>query len=119
MAPACSKFPRMEFFDGKGLKDSDEVNGTSLVNHANAGVVVDMIDRLILTKVVKAGMIKVLTYYQGQRRLMRQLLDSRPWDRDLKDAIEISTVDSFQGRERQSSCFAVRNFRCLALGRAG
>ena len=61
MAPACSTFPRMEFYDGKGLEDSDEVNGTSLVNHANADVVVDMIDRLILTKVVKAAKIEVLT----------------------------------------------------------
>ena len=90
MAPACSKFPRMEFYDGKGLKDSDEVNGTSLVIHANGDSIVDMIDRLILTKGVRAARIKVLTYYQGQRRLIRQLINSRLWDRDVKDAIDIS-----------------------------
>ena len=76
-----------------------EVNGTSLVNHANADAIVDTIDRLILTRVVKTAWIKVLTYYQGQRRLLRQLINSRPWIREIKDAIEISTADSFQGKE--------------------
>ena len=142
MAPACSAFPRMEFYDDKGLKDSAEVkidnairkavrevsiglgvvgengegseyfvtnvargcsrvevNGTSLVNHANADVIMDLIDRLLRTIVVKAAMIKILTYYQGQRRLLRRLINSRPWPRAIKDAIEIATVDSFNGRE--------------------
>ena len=76
-----------------------EVNGTSLVNHANVEAIIDLIDRLILTKVVKAAMIKVLTYYQGQRRLLKQRVYEKNWSKIIKDAIEIHTVDSYQGNE--------------------
>ena len=106
MAPACSAFPRMEFYDGKGLKDSVEVkrdnavrkvmrefstglgvvghngegsesfiinvarsylrvelDGTSLINYINTDVIIELIDRLILTKVIKTSTIKIFTYY--------------------------------------------------------
>ena len=143
-APACSAFPRTQFYDDKGLKDSDlvkrdnvvrkavrevslglgvvgengqgseyfvtnvargcsrvELNGTSLVNYANADTIIDIIERLILTTVVTARMIKILTYYQGQRRLLKERINSRPWPQALKDNIEIHTVDSLQGRESE------------------
>ena len=142
MCPACSAFPRTQFYDDKGLKDSEavkednsvrkavremtkalrvdgdrgegteyvvtnvpngcsrvELNGTSLVNHANADVVIKMIDRFIKGAVIKASGIKVLSYYQGQRRLIRKKIDEMPWPQAIKEAIEVSTVDAFQGRE--------------------
>ena len=142
MSPACSSFPREQFYDGKGLKDSAEVtidneiretmrattlrlnvtgdkgqgseyvvtdvkngcsrvelNGTSLVNYANADCIINMITRFLLTRVIKASMIKVLVYYQGQRRLLKRKIAETEWTPEQKAAIEISTVDSFQGRE--------------------
>ncbi len=142
MAPQCSQFPRWQFYDNKGLKDSDmvkednevrqavrgythglgvqgphqtgseymvldvangcsrvELNGTSLVNHANADVIIGIIDALILTGEVKASMIKVLTYYQGQRRLLKRKIAEQKWPKAIKDAIGISTVDAYQGNE--------------------
>ncbi|KAF6220856.1 hypothetical protein HO133_002536 [Letharia lupina] len=142
MCPACSAFPRWQFYDNQGLKDSAvmkedndvrkamreitlgmgvkgdngqgseyvvtnvangcsrvELNGTSLVNYANADVIVGMIDRFLMSGTIKASMIKILTYYQGQRRLLRKKISDMRWPKAIKDAIEISTVDAFQGRE--------------------
>lgn len=142
MCPANSSFPREQFYDGKGLKDSDvvkvdnevrkairkitlakevlgdngegseyvvtdvpngvsraELNGTSLVNHANVDVIIKMIDRFIQDGTIKGKMIKILCYYQGQRRLLRKRINQQLWDQSVKDSIEISTVDAFQGRE--------------------
>ena len=76
-----------------------EVHGTSLVNHANADVIITLIERLIKTRTVKAGMIKVLTYYQGQRRLLLSKISQTNRPPAIKKAIVVSTVDSFQGRE--------------------
>ena len=142
MAPACSNFPRAQFYDGKGLKDSElvtednpiritvrdfflrrgvngdhdkgseyvvidvpngcsrvELNGNSLVNHANADVILEMIETLMGTKKIGPSDIKVLCYYQGQRRLLRQKISDTTWPKLIKSAIEISTVDAYQGRE--------------------
>ena len=142
MCPANSSFPREQFYDGKGLKDSDDVkvdnevrtairkitlakgvlgdngegseyvvtdvpngvlraelNGTSLVNHANVDVIIRIVDRFIKDGTIKGKMIKILCYYQGQRRLLRKRINQQSWEKEVKDSIEISTVDAFQGRE--------------------
>lgn len=142
MCPGCSKFPRDQLYDGRGLKDAEsvkvdndvrkyirgytksrgakgdkgqgteyvlanvrggcsrvEVNGTSLVNHANADAIVDMIGQFLRDGVIRGINIKILTYYQGQRRLLRRKIAQSDWAKADKDAIEISTVDAFQGRE--------------------
>ena len=142
MCPACSKFPRDQFYDGKGLKDSElvkgdnevrqymrnltkasgaigdknqgteyvvydvpngtsrvELNATSLVNHANADVIVGMIGQFLQEGTITARMIKILTYYQGQRRLLRRKIVEQDWKQEDKDAIEILTVDACQSRE--------------------
>ena len=144
MAPSISKFPRVQFYDGKGLKDSwyvqqdnavrkavhklflsygvkgdnnngseyvvvdvpkgcslVEQNGTSLVNHANADIVVDIVENMITTCVVSPSDLKIISYYQGQRRLIRKKINQKPWSKEVKDNIdiEISTVDAFQSRE--------------------
>lgn len=142
MCPALSNFPRWQFYDNTGLKNSDEVkvdndvrqamrkmtkdigidgdnkqgseyvltnvpngfsrvehNGTSLVNHANADVILRMIGRFLKEGTIKASMIKVLPYYQGQRRLIRKKIQAMTsWSQAIKDAIEVATVDTFQGK---------------------
>lgn len=144
ICPAVSMFPRKQFYDDQGLKDSEQVkvdnevrkmmgtitleggvpgdngvgteyvvtnvahgclrvelNGTSLVNYANADVIIKMIDRLITksSDIIQASMIKILINYHGQRRLLLRRIEETTWPREVKDAIEISTVDAFQGRE--------------------
>lgn len=75
-----------------------EVNGTSLVNHANADRIVALVTEM-LDVGVQAPEIKILSYYQGQRRLLRRKIDETSWRKEIKDAIEVHTVDAFQGKE--------------------
>ena len=144
MAPALSQFPRAQFYDGKGLKDSQKVksdndvretirgwtlqipdvhgykgkgteylvvdipygcsrqepNGTSLVNYANATVVIIIIERLLKEKAIKPSMFKVLCYYEGQVRLINRMIrEDLESDENVKKAIVVTTVDSFRGKE--------------------
>ena len=146
MAPALSQFPRAQFYDGKGLKDSQKVksdndvretirgwtlqipdvhgykgkgteylvvdipygcsrqepNGTSLVNYANATVVIIIIERLLKEKAIKPSMFKVLCYYEGQVRLINRMIrEDLESDENVKKAIVVTTVDSFRGKEGQ------------------
>ena len=91
-----------------------EVGGTSLVNYANADVIKKIVRRLLTLEggLIKPRMIKILTYYQGRRRLIRDKLNEIKVEgisqvqvvemsQAMKDAVEISTVDSFQGNESQ------------------
>lgn len=147
MAPALSAFPRRQFYDEKGLKDSvkvqadnivrqtirswtltptvnalgpkkegteyllvdipygcsrQEPNGTSLVDHANALVVIKTIQALLHYECIVPKMLKVLCYYKGQLRLINRLVrEEERWDESVKKAIVVTTVDSFQGKEGQ------------------
>ena len=146
MAPALSAFPRAQFYERSGLKDSQKVmvdnnvreairgwtlnglntqgsegkgteylvvdipygcsrlepNGTSLVNYANALVVINIIDRLLTYNAIKPKMFKVLCYYKGQVRLIsRLILENADWEYSVRKAIVVTTVDSFQGKEGQ------------------
>ena len=49
-----------------------ELNGTSLVNYANADVIVQIFDRSLKGGLIKADMITNLSYNQGQRRFLRE-----------------------------------------------
>ncbi len=82
----------------KNGTSSIEVNGTSLVNHANADSILDLISGMI-SEGIQSKEIKILCYYQGQRRLLRQKIQGTDWADGIKDAIEIHTVDAFQGKE--------------------
>lgn len=82
-----------------------EYNDTSIVNHANAHVVVQAIANMLTEVDLKPARIKVLTYYQGQARLTRRLIEAREWSQvhveniQIKLALVVSTVDAFQGKE--------------------
>lgn len=146
MAPALSAFPRAQFYDGNGLKDSQKVmvdndvrkvirdwsftglgargangkgteylmvdvpygcsrlepNGTSLVNYANAIVVINIIDRLLTWEAITPKMFKVLCYYKGQVRLINRFIrEKADWEDSVKKAIVVTTIESFQGKEGQ------------------
>ena len=83
-----------------------ELNGTSMVNHANAEAMMKAISNLLTEKRhIRPGHIKLLTYYQGQARLIRRLIWEKQWSADLEEnkairaALVVSTVDAFQGKE--------------------
>lgn len=74
------------------------------MNHANATTAIDFVsDMLKLNETkgekVKASMIRILCYYQGQARLLRDMIKTTDWSPEDKKAIEVSTVDSYQGKE--------------------
>ncbi|KAL9071318.1 MAG: hypothetical protein Q9161_004334 [Pseudevernia consocians] len=89
-----------EYFllDVKNGASRIEVNGTSLVNYANADRIVVLL-RDMIASLIQPEEIKILSYYQGQRKLLRQKISETDWAQSVKDAIQIHTVDSFQGKE--------------------
>jgi hypothetical protein len=82
-----------------------EYNATSMVDHANANAVVQAIANLLTEEDLKPAKIKALTYYQGQARLTRRLIEAREWSQDhdenidIKRALTVFTPDAFQGKE--------------------
>ena len=83
-----------------GISRAQE-HGTSSENYANAESISQFVDWLFLTGVA-VEKITILTYYTGQKRLIRSKLremclnNGRDWD---VDGIAIETADSFQGQE--------------------
>ena len=79
-----------------------EPNGTSLVNHADAIVVIAIIERLLKEEVIEPNMFKVLCYYKCQVRLINRLIrEKADWEDSVKKAIVITAVDSFQVKAGQ------------------
>ncbi len=52
-----------------------KLDGTSLVNFANAYTVIEVVARMLAQSIDPTG-IKILSYYQGQRRLLGKLLNA-------------------------------------------
>lgn len=76
-----------------------EVNGHSLVNHANSDKIVALLKEMIALG-IKPEEIKILCYYQGQRRLLRNKINTaEDMSDEDKAALRIHTVDSFHGQE--------------------
>ena len=93
-----------------------EVNGKSLVNFANAHADLEVV-REMLKRKVKPSDIKILAYYSGQQRLLRQRInEDQGFPEDVKRQLEVSTVDAFQGRERQTRRFLRRKWTRLITG---
>ena len=71
-----------------------EANGTSLVNHANADRILALV-RDMLRRGTKPEEIRILSYYQGQRRLIMDRIDNSNFTDEQKGRIQVHTVDSF------------------------
>ena len=83
-----------------------EHNGTSLVNHANADILLEMIRCFLTeghkgpeTEKIEASMIQILTYQKGQNRLVVEKIQSSILTDEDNQTIEVSFVDSFEGKE--------------------
>ena len=78
--------------------------GTSLVNHANAEAIAELVNSFLAEGQAITNMV-ILTYYTGQKYVILQKLrqtanpstDGQSWE---VGSIGISTVDAYQGQER-------------------
>lgn len=80
------------------LESSARLKGTSLLNYANADAIME-IAKLLVDEGFEPSDIKILTYYSAQRRHLCWRIATSEWDQSLKDNLEVSTVDSFRGRQ--------------------
>lgn len=85
----------MQFIDtaGSDCVEQAETDGSSRNNPGEADVVVRQVQELLSSGVTPCE-IAIITPYAAQVRLLRTLIDS--------PAIEIDTVDGFQGREKEA-----------------
>lgn len=78
---------------GSGCEEQTETDGASRENPGEANFVARLVQEL-LDAGLGASDIAVITPYAAQARLLRQLIDN--------SAVEIDTVDGFQGREKEA-----------------
>ena len=85
----------MRFIDtaGSDCVEQAESDGSSRDNPGEADVVAKQVEDLLAVGVA-ASEIAVITPYAAQARLLRTLIDNA--------AIEVDTVDGFQGREKEA-----------------
>lgn len=91
-----------------GLEDAE---GQSQLNRAEAQVVAQVIQQLLLAGEVHPGQVGVITPYAAQVRLLRQLL------RGTLAESDVNSVDGFQGREKD--VIVVSTVRSSAGGGVG
>ena len=129
MHPTLAEFPSQHFYEGK-LKSADSVSkrpplekvkwlthnnplvfidvpgshekrvGTSYKNESEAEMVVKVVTSLLSCEVSPLE-IAVLTHYSGQVRCIRDKLSTV-----VPNQLEVCTVDSFQGREKEVIVFS-------------
>lgn len=101
----------------------------SFVNEFEASMVIGLLGYL-LKNGVPATNITILTFYQGQRKLIKRIQNKNPYN--AKHLIEIATVDSYQGEENHIILLSLvrsndhrgigfleqMNRACVALSRA-
>ncbi|KAI5804900.1 SEN1 N terminal-domain-containing protein [Geopyxis carbonaria] len=134
MHPSISSFPSKEFYNS-GLLDGPDMaslrkqpwhestvfgpyrffnvagrevrGGTSLVNHEEVNVAMDLFARLTkdFHEVNFDGRVGIVTPYRQQLTLLKRQFESRYGEGILK-GVEFNTVDAFQGRERDIIIFS-------------
>jgi DNA replication ATP-dependent helicase Dna2 len=86
---------RVRFINTDTLEDGarEEAKGNRIVNHAEAAVVIQLVEAL-LTVGVSEGEIGVMTHYRSQLALLKHGLRAR-------GGVEMHTADRFQGRDKE------------------
>lgn len=84
-----------------GAKGANDARRASRRNHGEAGIVKRVVDDLLRHGVQKSD-IGVISPYAGQVELMRQEM----WNTHGRQ-LEIATIDSFQGREKEVICISL------------
>ncbi|KAF5225373.1 regulator of nonsense transcripts 1 [Trypanosoma cruzi] len=89
------------FYNTTGSEELS-ANGSSYLNRAEAALTERIITKLIRDGKVKPDDIGVITPYGGQcRYVMNYLVRCGPLPRTAYERVEVSSVDAFQGREKE------------------
>ncbi|ORY73165.1 P-loop containing nucleoside triphosphate hydrolase protein [Neocallimastix californiae] len=101
------RFPPFLFFDVKGQERLNRERGISLVNEAEVGAIAQIIRSLCFSypDIIFAYKLGIVTPYRGQVRKLRSHF-VRLFGRTILKYIEINTVDSFQGQEKDIIFFS-------------
>ncbi len=96
------------FFDVKGKEDrrGDEWSA-SICNEAEAVAVVHAVGYLLLTCGIQATQLGVITFYAAQVELIKQKLHQTLGKQHKWRDLVVSTVDGFQGQERDMTLISV------------
>jgi ATP-dependent RNA/DNA helicase IGHMBP2 len=98
----------VEFIDtaGAGYEDEIEEEGSSKLNRGEAGLIVELVKRLLQSG-LQPRHLAVIAPYSAQVRLLRTMVyQGQGWESlvsapDRITELEIDTVDGFQGREKE------------------
>jgi len=101
------RFPPFLFLDVKGQERLNRERGISLVNEAEVGAIAQIIRSLCFSypEIIFAYKLGIVTPYRGQVRKLRSHF-IHLFGRTILKYIEINTVDSFQGQEKDIVFFS-------------
>ncbi|XP_073093259.1 5'-3' DNA helicase ZGRF1 isoform X2 [Manis javanica] len=97
-SPLLEWLPTLCFYNVKGLEQIERDN--SFHNVAEAAFTLKLIQSLIASGIV-GSMIGVITLYKSQMYKLCHLLGAVDFDRPNIKAVQVSTVDAFQGAEKE------------------
>lgn len=92
----CEESEDVDMVGGNSKKDVRGIGGGSRRNEGEAAIVCRLIETL-LKKGVRKQDVGIISPYAGQVQLIRKMVRGRHED----DGLEVATVDSFQGREKE------------------
>uniref|UniRef100_A0A7S1FUF0 DNA2/NAM7 helicase-like C-terminal domain-containing protein n=2 Tax=Corethron hystrix TaxID=216773 RepID=A0A7S1FUF0_9STRA len=94
------RFPAFRPFTILDLASNEERGGTSLMNSAEAELALHLYRNLTEAPEGKAaGKVAVITPYTQQKNLLQRTFEKALGIEHCRNAVEVNTVDSFQGRE--------------------
>ncbi|ORX41915.1 P-loop containing nucleoside triphosphate hydrolase protein, partial [Piromyces finnis] len=101
------RFPPFLFLDVKGQERLNRDRGISLVNEAEVGAIAQIIRSLCFSypEIIFAYKLGIVTPYRGQVRKLRSHF-IHLFGKTILKYIEINTVDSFQGQEKDIIFFS-------------
>ncbi|KAM9699627.1 5'-3' DNA helicase ZGRF1 isoform 4-T8 [Dama dama] len=97
-SPLLEWLPTLCFYDVKGLEQIER--GNSFHNVAEAAFTLKLIQSLVASGIASA-MIGVITLYKSQMHKLCHLLSAVDFDHPDMKAVQVSTVDAFQGAEKE------------------
>ncbi|XP_052498162.1 protein ZGRF1 [Budorcas taxicolor] len=97
-SPLLEWLPTLCFYNVKGLEQIER--GNSFHNVAEAAFTLKLIQSLIASGIA-GSMIGVITLYKSQMYKLCHLLSAADFDHPNMKAVQVSTVDAFQGAEKE------------------
>ncbi|XP_053423363.1 protein ZGRF1-like [Nycticebus coucang] len=97
-SPLLEWLPTLCFYNVKGLEQIERDN--SFHNMAEAAFTLKLIQSLIASGIA-GSMIGVITLYKSQMYKLCHLLSARDFDHPDIKSVQVSTVDAFQGAEKE------------------